>query len=229
MERKTICLLRTQSSSVSKALWPVSLQKRVLTNRSSQRRRQLIMHGFGWLMPSSLLAMLPPPRLLDIGIHLLRLRTIHITLALVAGCFVQFMCMFYNWSILLVLTAMCTTTTLIVIHLISAPLSATTTKASVDRQIPPPAPPATTLPVSAPSLLMQLEHSIPTSLPSSSLPSTLSAFPETPMPEAPLVRVLETIDLSSSDVRHFLDVPTTLPDAPLSEKASAQSAPEEHA
>lgn len=29
--------------------------------------------------------------------------------------------------------------------------------------------------------------------------------PETPMPEAPLIRVLETIDLSSSNIEHFLD------------------------
>jgi len=43
--------------------------------------------------------------------------------------------------------------------------------------------------------------------------------PETPMPEAPLIRVLETFDLSSSNIEHFLDskadltafVPTSLP------------------
>jgi nicotinic acid mononucleotide adenylyltransferase len=29
--------------------------------------------------------------------------------------------------------------------------------------------------------------------------------PETPMPEAPLIRVLETFDLSSTNVEHFLD------------------------
>ena len=29
--------------------------------------------------------------------------------------------------------------------------------------------------------------------------------PETPMPEAPLIRVLETYDLSSTNVEHFLD------------------------
>ncbi len=43
--------------------------------------------------------------------------------------------------------------------------------------------------------------------------------PETPMPEAPLIRVLETFDLSSTNVEHFLDskadlkalVPTSVP------------------
>lgn len=31
--------------------------------------------------------------------------------------------------------------------------------------------------------------------------------PATPMPVAPLVRVLETIDLSSTEVEHFIDAP----------------------
>jgi hypothetical protein len=30
-------------------------------------------------------------------------------------------------------------------------------------------------------------------------------FPETPMPATPLIRVLETIDLSSTSVEHFLE------------------------
>ncbi len=36
--------------------------------------------------------------------------------------------------------------------------------------------------------------------------------PETPMPVAPLVRVLETIDLSTCDVEHFLDTLDTVPE-----------------
>jgi hypothetical protein len=32
-------------------------------------------------------------------------------------------------------------------------------------------------------------------------------FPETPVPATPLIRVLETIDLSASDVEHFLGTP----------------------
>ncbi len=34
--------------------------------------------------------------------------------------------------------------------------------------------------------------------------------PETPMPEAPLIRVLETFDLSSSNIEHFIDSKTNL-------------------
>lgn len=39
-----------------------------------------------------------------------------------------------------------------------------------------------------------------------SLP-TLLHFPETPMPATPSVRVLETIDLSTTDVEHFIPLP----------------------
>jgi hypothetical protein len=35
--------------------------------------------------------------------------------------------------------------------------------------------------------------------------SLASQFPETPMPAAPLIRVLETIDLSTMDVEHFIE------------------------
>lgn len=45
------------------------------------------------------------------------------------------------------------------------------------------------------------------SIPQTQLP-TLYPFPETPMPmpATPLIRVLETIDLSSTNVKHFLDI-----------------------
>ena len=40
--------------------------------------------------------------------------------------------------------------------------------------------------------------------------------PETPMPEAPMVRVLETYDLSSSNIKHFIDSKTDLKAIPSS-------------
>lgn len=42
-----------------------------------------------------------------------------------------------------------------------------------------------------------------------SLSHTEQHFPITPMPDAPLVRVLETVDLSSSGIEHFLDATMT--------------------
>lgn len=54
----------------------------------------------------------------------------------------------------------------------------------------------------------------------------LEADPETPLPASPLVRVLETIDLSTCPVEHFLDVPDTLHTLPLQQDvASMQQHP----
>jgi hypothetical protein len=36
-------------------------------------------------------------------------------------------------------------------------------------------------------------------------PDNAMSFPTTPMPATPVIRVLETIDLSSTDIEHFLD------------------------
>ena len=40
--------------------------------------------------------------------------------------------------------------------------------------------------------------------------------PETPMPDAPHIRVLETYDLSSSNIKHFIDSKTDLKAIPSS-------------
>jgi len=39
----------------------------------------------------------------------------------------------------------------------------------------------------------------------SSMPE-MPRFPDTPVPTTPLVRVLETVDLSQTDVEHFMDI-----------------------
>lgn len=46
-------------------------------------------------------------------------------------------------------------------------------------------------------LVVPLDEGLPQTAP-------VLEFPDTPMPSTPLVRVLETIDLSSSDIEHFI-------------------------
>lgn len=46
-------------------------------------------------------------------------------------------------------------------------------------------------------LVVSLDEELPQTVPS-------LEFPDTPMPSTPLIRVLETIDLSSSDIEHFI-------------------------
>jgi hypothetical protein len=49
---------------------------------------------------------------------------------------------------------------------------------------------------------------------------TLFEFPETPVPSTPLIRVMETIDLSSSDVEHFIQ--TTADHRPLNNRRTVE-------
>jgi hypothetical protein len=51
---------------------------------------------------------------------------------------------------------------------------------------------------------LSFDHSLNYSI-DQQIPHTRPLFPSTPMPSTPLVRVLETIDLSSTNVEHFLD------------------------
>jgi hypothetical protein len=47
-------------------------------------------------------------------------------------------------------------------------------------------------------------------------------FPETPVPATPLIRVLETIDLSESDVEHFLGTPPPSQSSPAPKSEAGQ-------
>ncbi len=55
------------------------------------------------------------------------------------------------------------------------------------------------------------------------LPATpLLEFPQTPVPATPLIRVLETIDLSASDVEHFLSTPPPSQSSPTPKSEAGQ-------
>jgi hypothetical protein len=62
-------------------------------------------------------------------------------------------------------------------------------------------------------------HKRPSLSPEHKPPHALPAHdsPATPMPAAPLVRVLETVDLSSTDVEHFVDAPDSQVTLPVDE------------
>jgi hypothetical protein len=51
-----------------------------------------------------------------------------------------------------------------------------------------------------------LLHSKGTSWEHASSMSEMPRFPDTPVPTTPLVRVLETVDLSQTDLEHFMDI-----------------------
>jgi hypothetical protein len=58
------------------------------------------------------------------------------------------------------------------------------------------------------------------------VPVTRPLFPTTPMPSTPLVRVLETIDLSTTNIEHFLDAEQPIAqNIPLSQSEDASDLP----
>src|SRR5579885_1403167 len=56
----------------------------------------------------------------------------------------------------------------------------------------------------------------------SNRPVPSMTFPDTPMPATPLIRVLETIDLSSTNVEHFLELAERAEAAPPSQEPPQQ-------
>ena len=110
----------------------------------------------------------------------------HLLVALLTGSLILMASLLYEWSILFIVPALCLVTCAVALQLIFADQPARTSIAS-DQQ-----PASTELPRP---------------------PSLAFDFPETPMPATPLIRVLETIDLSASNVEHFITPPpsTQLP------------------
>ncbi|WP_338253631.1 hypothetical protein [Dictyobacter halimunensis] len=191
----------------SKAIWPLTAQHYVHTNRAAQQRRLIIMTGINGLDMLGLLR-----------IQALYVMSRYLTFnRLLQGAFV-FVCIgiafvlsaIYDWAMLLshwvtfaLFACLCVLTTAIFDYWRGEQ------KRSMQQTIKPFMSSATSsfagIPASQPSQPLQaLSRS--QSLPQPQVSSLLN-FPDTPMPPAtPLVRVLETIDLSSTNVKHFLDV-----------------------
>lgn len=96
--------------------------------------------------------------------------------ALVTGSIMIAIFMLYQWSAWLLLAVICTITCFATFQLLFEEPRVTHTEQP---------------------LTVSLDMEQPQTAPSFD-------FPDTPMPSTPLVRVLETIDLSSSDIEHFI-------------------------
>lgn len=104
-----------------------------------------------------------------------------------------------NWPILHFLAIICTTTTLIVIYLTSSTMQNKYVYSYPFKNR-----------IKAIDLRKEEIQRNEARLAASPLPdeeinprSILTSFPNTPMPKTPLIRVMETINLSASDVEHF--------------------------
>ncbi len=206
IEQKTIQFLKQSTGSVSKAVWPSSVRRYVATGKG--RRRMITLQHF------LLLHRLPIPYLLSLfkNICIFRkpLQPIHsgincVIITVIAGNIAQILCMLYDWPILFVLTVICTTTTLVGIYLVSNHVqNEYIYNCSFKNESKKLAAKTEEQGVMACRLadFPQTPRSSPGYDPNYQ-PVPIS-FPNTPIPDLSLVRVMETIDLSSTNVEHFI-------------------------
>lgn len=210
IEERTIQFLKQHTGGVSKAVWPSSVRRYVATGKGRRRfmilKRFLLFHRLRTL---DFLHTFDKVRVFSKRLLATYSCTIHVMIIVVASDIIQMLCMLYNWLVLFVLTVICTTTSLMVIHLASDNVQkgqkyqkcsfVFKNKFKVIR------------------LRKEKRRLIKSRLADSSLASILYTedkdeeieqesmlilFPDTPMPKTPLIRVLETINLSSTELGH---------------------------
>ncbi|HTI14073.1 MAG TPA: hypothetical protein VL461_05795 [Dictyobacter sp.] len=200
-------VVRPQMCGVSNAAWPSGGRSCIATGRMAQRRRFVILTGLGWY--SSLLQIQTHcEQYLVMRPRMMRVSQIAAILLLSTGAFffsalLDWTMFLKHWLTLLVSAVFCILTTLSITHVIfdtrqeeevsssslQVPVSTLATQVSGGEHVP------------ASEIGMPGSLSIPRSQLSLEM-----AFPDTPMPvpATPLIRVLETIDLSSLDGEPFL-------------------------
>ena len=193
-DSKKLHIFRQPASGVSRALWPADMRRSPATARSAQRRRHLMFSGKWWAKMLTYAAHpVYPTSPFRTTNTTSTTRTIQSTftpslvmgmLSLLVGSGILAALFFHTWLLLLLPTAILTMVSLAITPLLLA-----------KRQQP-----------SRPH-----SHAGTGILPGTrELRSTpgfpsIRRFPETPMPTTPLVRELETFDLSQTDVEHFLN------------------------
>ncbi len=183
--------IRKHRATVCKAFWPAHLRKSMRTNGAAQHRRVLVLHYIWYIDTLTML------RLRCLHFFSQHIRTANVICCMHTALFLLTVALFigvsffYNWSMPANIAII---SILILMRLFI--------KRKVLRKH------AHEQPIQT-SSIQQQQPVIPT------LP-----FPDTPMPATPLIRVLETIDLSSTNVEHFLTIKNQPPPASSAEKRS---------
>ena len=190
-----------RSSGVSKAIWPTYKRRRVATGRIAQIRRTIIGVITDWMHSYQVIY----GRYCQVlSQHVTIAHATQCSITVLATTIIMTMSLLYDWSLPLVFIALCMMMTIIMMQflLINAQQVDTNTSIPIDKQrstnkqlateVPPPI--ATSLPVTDQEIKAGKASGYPT-----------LSFPDTPMPATPLIRILETIDLSSTNVEHFID------------------------
>lgn len=194
----------------SRAIWPISARRCVHTDRVAQRRRVCIMTGIGWVhtledwrMRNAQLA----------AQHLTFNRITQISLVFLALGSAFVLSAIYDWGMLLnhwvtfvLFALLCILTTLGIGYLRTGSKQEQQDLQMFNR------PGISSFAGIPKSQMGQSVQSLSSLESGPTIPQTqapgIFTFPDTPMPipATPLVRVLETIDLSSTNVKHFLDI-----------------------
>ncbi len=184
-DSKKLQIFRPHASGVSQALWPVDTRRSLATGRVAQQRRSLLLRGKWWAMVATLLA--PVVQVMQVATSLF----VGVVTLVVGGSILVGL-LFHNWALLLL--------SALILSFLSLAIT--------------------------PSLLLKLKHMPYPGMAygfspkhkratrSNNTPNfpIMRRSPETPMPmmpTAPLVRELETFDLSQTGVEHFLENSTS--------------------
>ncbi|GER87328.1 hypothetical protein KDW_14900 [Dictyobacter vulcani] len=191
----------------SKAIWPVSMQRCVHTNQAAQQRRLVIMTGINWIDTLGLLrihAMYVVSRYMTLS----RIVQGGIVFTVIGVAFVltaiyDWVMLLHHWITFVLFAALCVATTAVVDYI----------RTERKQQHKPSQPFMHVVNSSFAGIpISKISQSLQATNIGQRIPQTQASgffsFPETPMPipDTPLIRVLETIDLSSTNVKHFLDI-----------------------
>jgi hypothetical protein len=222
-DSRKIVLDNVHAGSVSKAIWPLKTRTNTPMPyyKSLQRKRQHIFPHAGFtirLLPQkgmykriSIQNNHQPKRLFRLSHrHLQRgqASALRMAFSLFIAGLVLALCILYSWTTLLILFLVCAIMTLLTIHLFFDEETQTRRGRlgiSPRLEASPNPTERTLMPASTPVSLIASPLSEDTQ-PIQHYPDNIAAFPTTPMPATPIVRVLETIDLSSTNVEHFLNI-----------------------
>jgi len=222
------------ASKVSRAVWPERIRWNLATGKAAQWRRAMMIRWFyqpGQQQPrkshgiqrSKKVAPSQRWRIRSLMFHTHR----RVALSLPIISILLAVCLWQHWYVQLMLAALCTMTNILILHLLfndAAPVPpalAGRSPISLPRSV------HTSLLIkpsaggtshdqvgfhdelrsdNASKGVDQLDSKLPVADRShNNRPLPSMTFPDTPMPATPLIRVLETIDLSSSNVEHFLE------------------------
>lgn len=223
------------ASKVSRAVWPERIRWNLATGKAAQWRRAMMIRWFhqsGKQQPRKSRVIRDCKKVAPS--HSWRIRSLmfhthrRVALSLPIVSILLAVCLWQHWYVQLMLAALCTTANILILHLLfndAAPVPpalAGRSPVSLFRSAhtAPPGKPSTvgtsrdqsgshdqSVSYRASKSVDRLNSKpLVAGKPQNKRPLPSMTFPDTPMPATPLIRVLETIDLSSTNVEHFLEL-----------------------